>query len=274
MWSSKEKRMSFEELKKRQSVVWGAGPYERLTEHYEPLLDHLARAVDAGPGERVLDIGTGTGALAMRLARAGAEVTGVDLAPALIETARRLAAEEGLQIRYEVGDAENLPYEDAGFDVVTSSLGSMFAPDHAAVARELSRVCRPGGRLGLAHWSSERGAVDMAKVTARFMPPPVPGAGSPFQWGSRDYVEKLLGDAYELSFEEGDAPQRGESGEAVWQLFSTAYGPTRALAESLDPDRREELHRAYVAFLENYRTAHGVCLPRPYLIVLGTRRRA
>jgi hypothetical protein len=116
------------------------------------------------------------------------------------------------------------------------------------------------------------GAVEMAKVTARFMPPPPPGAGSPFQWGSRDYGQKLLGDAFELRFEEGDAPQLGESGEDVWQQFGDRVGPTKTLAESLDPDRRKELHPAYVAFLEGYRTAHGVHLPRPYLIVLGTRR--
>ncbi|MDP9388915.1 MAG: class I SAM-dependent methyltransferase, partial [Actinomycetota bacterium] len=132
--------MAFEELKKKQSVIWGNGPYERLPAHYEGLLDHLALAAAVRPGERVLDVATGTGALALRLARSGAEVTGIDLAPTLIDTARRLAAEAGVEVRYEVGDAEDLPYDDGSFDVVTSSIGSMFAPDHRSVARELARV--------------------------------------------------------------------------------------------------------------------------------------
>lgn len=264
--------MAFEELKKKQSVIWGTGPYENLPQHYEPLLVHLARAIAVHPGERVLDVATGTGALAVRLARAGARVTGIDLAPALIDTAKRIAADEGLDIRYEVGDAEQLPYADGGFEVVVSSIGSMFAPDHSAVARELARVCRPGGRLRLAHWSSERGVVDMFKVMAPFMPAPPPGAGSPFTWGRREHVEELLGEAFELRFEEGDAPQHGTSGEEVWQLFSTVYGPTRTLAESLEPSRREELHAAFAGFYEGYRTDGGVHQPRPYSLVLGTRK--
>jgi SAM-dependent methyltransferase len=262
----------FEELKQRQSVMWGTGPYEELPPHYEPLLEHLAGALAVKRGERVLDVATGTGALAVRLARAGADVSGVDLAPALVETARRLAEKEGLSIRYDVGDAEDLPYEDASFDVVSSSIGTMFAPDHGAVARELARVCRPGGRLGLAHWSSERGVVDMFKTMAPFQPPPPAGVGSPFAWGDRDYVQERLGDAFELRFEEGDAPQRADSGEEVWELFSTVYGPTRTLAESLEPERREELHRAFAGFYEQYRTEEGVHQPRPYVVVLGTRR--
>lgn len=264
--------MGFEELKQKQSVMWGTGPYERLPRHYEPLLDHLARALAPSSGQRVLDVATGTGALAARLARAGAEVTGLDLAPALVETASELAARDGLEIRYEVGDAEALPYEDASFDVVASSIGSMFAPDHRAVARELARVCRPGGRLGLAHWSAERGVVDMFRVVTPFQPPPPEGAGFPFDWGRRDYVEALLGEAFELRFEEGDAPQTGASGEDVWQLFSTVFGPVRTLAESLEPGRREELHRAFADFYEGYRGDGGIHQPRPYLVVLGTRR--
>lgn len=264
--------MAFEELKKKQSVIWGNGPYERLPAHYEGLLDHLALAAAVRPGERVLDVATGTGALALRLARSGAEVTGIDLAPTLIDTARRLAAEAGVEVRYEVGDAEDLPYDDGSFDVVTSSIGSMFAPDHRSVARELARVCRLGGRLALGHWSAERGVVDMFKVMAPFQPSPVPGAGSPFQWGNRSYVEELLGGAFELRFEEGDSPQLGTSGEEIWQLFSTVYGPTRTLAESLPDEQRGELHRTFVDFYEGYRTSGGIHQPRPYLIVLGTRR--
>jgi Methylase involved in ubiquinone/menaquinone biosynthesis len=184
----------------------------------------------------------------VRLAAPGTAVTGLDLAPALIDTANRLASERGLTINYQVRDAENLPFPDGSFDVVVSSIGSMFAPDHAAVAHELARVCRPGGRLGLAHWSPDTGVIDMFRVMARFAPPPPPGAGSPFQWGDRGHVADLLGEASELRYEEGDAPPPKRS----WELFSTVYGPTRVLAESLDPERREEFHQAFVALYEKY----------------------
>ena len=264
--------MGFDELKQKQSVMWGTGPYERLPEHYTPALDHLARALDARPGERVLDVATGTGALATRLARTGAEVVGLDLAPALIETAGRLAGEDGVDIRYEVGDAENMPYEDASFDVVGSSFGAIFAPDHAAVAQELARVCRPGGRLGMSCWSHERGVVEIFAVMKRFQPLPPPGVGSAFAWGDTAHAAELLREAFELRYEEGDAPQTGDSGEEVWELFSTVYGPTRTLAESLDAERREEFHRAFVELYEGFRTNGGVHHSRPYVLVLGTRR--
>jgi SAM-dependent methyltransferase len=263
---------AFDELKAKQSVMWGTGPYEQMPQHYEPLLEHLTTAANVQPGERVLDVGTGTGALATRLARTGADVTGVDLAPALIDTARRLAADAGLDVAYDVGDVENLPYGDASFDVVTSSVGSMFAPNHARVAAELARVTRPGGRIVLGHWSPERGVIDMFKVMVPFQPAPPAGAGSPFKWGDRDYVTELLGDAFDLRFEEGDAPQIASSGEEVWQLFSTVYGPTRTLAANLPDDRREELHRNFVEFFEGYRTGDGIHNSRPYIVVVGTRR--
>lgn len=262
----------FTELKKKHSVVWGNGPYELLPPHYLPLLEHLTRAADAKPGERVLDVATGTGALALRLAESGAAVTGVDIAPALIERAEKQAADAGASITYDVGDAEALPYEDASFDVVTSSVGSMFAPDHKRVAAELARVCRPGGRIVLGNWSHERGVIDMFKVITAFQPPPPAGVGSPFAWGNPDYVKELLGDAFELTFEYGDAPQIASSGEEVWELFSTVYGPTRTLAESLPADKREEFHRAFVEFFEQYRTDDGIHNPRPFLVVRGVRR--
>jgi SAM-dependent methyltransferase len=262
----------FAALKAKQSVIWGNGPYEQMPAHYVPILEHLERVARVTAGERVLDVGTGSGALALRLARAGGTVTGVDLAPALIDTARRLASDAGLDITYEVGDAEALPYDDASFDLVTSSVGSMFAPDHARVAAELARVCKPGGRLALANWSSERGVVDMFKVMAPFQTPPPAGVGSPFAWGNRDYVTELLGAAFDLEFETGDAPQQSPTAADVWTLFSTVYGPTRTLAESLTPERREELRHAFVDFFEGYRTDGGVHQPRPFLVVIGRRR--
>jgi ubiquinone/menaquinone biosynthesis C-methylase UbiE len=137
--------MAFEELKAKQSVMWGNGPYERVSEHLTVAHDHLFRALPPQPDERWLDIATGTGEIARPAARAGAQVTGLDLAPELIETARAKAAAEDLEITFEVGDAEALPYEDASFDTVTSTFGVMFAPDHAAVARELAPSASPVG---------------------------------------------------------------------------------------------------------------------------------
>lgn len=264
--------MGFEELKKRQSAVWSSAPYEHVADTILNMHDHLVSRLAPRPGERWLDVATGTGAIALRAARAGAEVTGLDLAPALLETARKRAGEEGLSIRFEVGDAERLPHEDASFDVVSSAIGAMFAPDHAAVARELARVCRPGGRLALTCWRPQGGVADMFAIMRPFMPPPPPGVGNQFDWGSENYVSSLLGDAFMLEFEEGNAPQLGASGEAIWELFSSSYGPTKTLAESLEPERGEELHRAFADYFEGHRVGDAISQPRPYLLVLGDRR--
>lgn len=261
--------MGFGELKAQQSAVWGSAPWERVAVTLAPLHDHLIAELSPRAGERWLDAATGTGAVAIRAARAGAEVTALDLAPRLVETAKRLAADEGLAIRFDVGDCEDLPYEDASFDVVASAVGVIFAPDHSAVARELARVCRPGGRVGIASW---RPNPAYAAVFEPFRPPPEPGVGDPDEWGRREYVVDLLGDAFELTFVEGSHALRGESAEAIWLLFTTAHGAFKARVESLDRRRREQLHRAFLGYLENYRVDGGISAPDDYLLVVGTRR--
>lgn len=264
--------MAFEELKAKQSVMWGNGPYERISEHLAIAHDHLMREVEPRAGERWLDVATGTGEIAVRAAREGAEVTGLDLAPDLIERARARAADAEVEVAFDVGDAEALPYGDASFDTVTSTFGVMFAPDHHAVASELGRVTKPGGQLGLLTWHPTEGVAEFFKVMAAYQPKPPEGVGSPFAWGDHEHLTELLGEAFELRFEEGDTPQPGSSGEEVWDLFSTAYGPTRTLAESLDDERREALRRDWVAYFERFPSNGGVSQPRPYVLVLGRRR--
>jgi SAM-dependent methyltransferase len=259
-------------LKERQSVVWGSAPFENVAADIADVHDHLVAELVPQEGEEWLDVGTGTGGVAVRAARAGAKVTGSDLAPVLIETAKRLAAEDGLKIAYHVADAEELPYGNASFDVVSSSFGAIFAPDHKAVARELTRVCRPGGRLGLSAWDPEGGVGAFFRMLAGFQPPMPEGAGSPLEWGREGYARDLLGADFDLRFVHGSAPQVGESGEKIWQLFRTSFGPLKTLYETLPEPRREELHRAYVGHLEEHRTDHGIEAPREYLLILGTRR--
>jgi SAM-dependent methyltransferase len=262
--------MAYEELKTRQSVMWGNGPYQRVTETIADLHEVVVERLEPAPGVRWLDLACGTGAVAEAAAAAGAEVVGIDLAPALIDTARERAAELGLEIDYRVDDCEALDLDDASFDVVSSTCGVMFAPDHAAVASELARVTRPGGRIGLANWTPTGGLARMFKVMAAFQPAPPPS--SPFDRGDEATVEGLLGDAFELTLEEHVSTLRIESGEAYWELFSTSYGPTKTLADSLG-DRREELHRAWVDFFENeYRDGDEIVHTREYLLVLGQRR--
>jgi SAM-dependent methyltransferase len=264
--------MAFEELKTKHSVVWGSGPYERISEHLRIAHDHLLRAVEPRDGERWLDVATGTGEIAVRAAEGGATVTGLDLAPDLIDRARARIDEAGVDVELVVGDAEAMPFEDGSFDTVTSSFGAMFAPDHAAVASELTRVCASGGRLGLLTWHPTDGVAAFFKVMAAYQPPPPEGAGSPFTWGDRDHVTELLGDAFELRFEEGDCPQPAASGEDAWELFSTSYGPTKVLAESLDDDKREAMRSDWVEYFEQFRVEDGISQPRPYVLILGTRR--
>ena len=264
--------MPFEELKARQSVVWGSGAYEPIVEITTEIHEALVDVLDGQPGQRWLDIATGTGAVALRAARTGAEVTGVDLAPALIEIARRNAATQRVDVRFETGDAEALPHEEASFDIVSSAIGTQFAPDHRAVARELARVCRPGGRLGLACWTPTSGVADMFKVMKPFMPAPAPGVGNTFDWGRPDYVQERLGEDFELGIEERDTVLDADSGEQVWQTFSTAYGPTKTLVESLDEERRAQLQRDWVELFETSRVGDRIRQSRTYLLITGRRR--
>lgn len=264
--------MAFEELKEKQSVMWGNGPYDRISQELASGHDHLLQVMEPVSGERWADLATGTGQLAMRAAAAGADVTALDLSPALIETARQLAGEAEVEIDFMVGDAEGLPFADASFDTVSSTCGVMFAPNHAAVAGELARVTKPGGRLGLLNWHPTIGVPEFFKVMAAYQPPRPEGVGNPFEWGDHAHAQELLGDAFDLRFEEGDVPQTGSSGEEIWELFSSSYGPTKTLAESLDDEKREGLKRDWIEFFEGFRDGDRVSQPRPYVLVLGTRK--
>jgi ubiquinone/menaquinone biosynthesis C-methylase UbiE len=235
--------MAFEELKQRQSVMWGNGPYQRVTETLTDIHERVVERLEPRPGVHWLDLACGTGAVAERAAAAGATVCGIDLAPVLIETARSRAADGGLEIDYRVGDCERLELADASFDAVSSTCGIMFSPDHEASARELARVTRPGGRIALANWTPAGGLARMFKVMAPFMPAPPPS--NPFDWGDETRVHELLGEWFELELAEHVSTLHLPSGEAYWELFSTSYGPTKTLADSL-VDRREELNQAWV----------------------------
>jgi SAM-dependent methyltransferase len=260
----------YEELKERQSRMWGAAPYERVAGALADIHDLVVDRLDPRPGLRWLDLACGTGAVAERAAARGAEVTGVDLAPALIETARARAAELGLDIDYRVGDCECLGLPDASFDVVSSTCGVMFAPDHVAATGELARVARPGGRIGLANWTPTGGVARMFRMMAPFQHTPPPS--NPFGWGDATRARARLGRWFEVELEEHVSTYCVSSGEAYWQLYSESYGPVKALADSLG-ERRGELRRTWIDFFAaNYRRDGEIAHTREYLLVVGTRR--
>ena len=262
--------MAYEELKQRHSVVWGNGPYQRITDTLHDIHELVVERLDPQPDRAWLDLACGTGAVAERAAALGAPVTGIDLAPVLIETARERAADLGLQIDYRVGDCERLELPDAAFAAVSSTCGIMFAPDHEAAAGELARVTRPGGRIALANWTPTSGIADLFKLMAPFQPAPPPSR--PFDWGDETRVRELLGGSFDLEIDEHVSTLRTPTAEDYWELFATSYGPTKTLAESLG-ERREDLHRDWIEFFEtNYEEGGEIVHTREYLLILGTRR--
>lgn len=265
--------MAIQPHNEKAAATWGSGgaDYDLISETIADSIEHVLNRLDIRPGERVLDLATGTGWTARRLAQKGAKVTGVDIGAGVIEAARRLAKQANLEIEFMVGDAEQLDFPAGSFDVITSTCGVMFASRPEAVAGELARVCRQGGRIGLTTWPPEGTIADMFKVMRPYMPaPPNPAPPSPFEWGREERVRELLGNAFDLLFETGTTVLRLPSGEAVWKVFSQGYGPTKTLLQATD--RKEELRRDFIAFHEAHRTPMGIAMPREYLVVIGTRR--
>jgi SAM-dependent methyltransferase len=228
----------------RLAHVWSAGgkDYDEISRGIQDAIEHCVARLDPQFGERILDLSTGTGWTSRIVARRGATVVGVDNAAALVEVARAKANAERLPIAYEVGDAEVLPFADAQFDAVISTFGVMFATRPEAEAAELARVCRFGGRIALTTWTHDSNMFEMFKVMRRYMPPATdPAPPSPFEWGRVERLQERLAGAFALRFEAGLSYYREPSAEAAWGTVSAGYGPTRALADSLDRDRRAAL---------------------------------
>jgi len=232
--------------------AWARGDYHRFAKatvwEVGPVLVE-ARAI--GPGQRVLDVAAGSGNVAIRAAEAGASVVASDLTPESLEAGRREARAHDVDLEWVEADAEALPFEDGTFDVVTSCFGAMFAPDHDRVAAELTRVCRPGGAIGLASFTPESLLPAFFEVFAPYMPPPPPGALPPVLWGDEAHVRELFGDRVSsLRLERRLYLERAAHPAAYCALCKEAFGPIVTVYESLarEPDAVAELDRRFLDF--------------------------
>lgn len=225
------------------------------------------------PGERWLDIACGAGNVSELAAGAGARVTGIDISPRLIDVAKQRAQALGYDIGYRVGDAEDLEVPDESFDVAVSSFGLIFAPDHAAVARELRRILVPGGRLAFSAWTPDGTIGDLLRMLGPFQPPPPPGAGVPLAWGEEQHVRDELAAGFDLTVERRISRAEEASLDDFWSDFSTNFGPLKLLLENLEPDRRAELEAAARDHYRRFEQPDGRLVDdRAYLLVTGTRR--
>lgn len=249
--------------------TWGAGgdKYDEISRGIADAIEHAVDALDPRPAERILDVGTGTGWAARRIAARGAIVTGIDLGAEVIDAAKAL----GSGIDFRVGDAEALPFPDNHFDAAISTFGVMFVRDPEAAAAELARVVRPGGRVSLANWAVGGSVQHMFHLIRSYKPAEQNPGPSPFEWGATNRVVELLGNSFALEFEEGTSLFQPESGEKAWATFSTGFGPIVALLKVLNDQTAEALKNDFIMFHEAHRGDGGIVMRRPYLIVKAQR---
>jgi ubiquinone/menaquinone biosynthesis C-methylase UbiE len=268
------------DVKAQQRAMWALGDYHRFaTQTVWELGPVLVDACAIRPGQRVLDVAAGSGNVAIRAAEAGAQVVASDLTPENFETGCREARARGVRLEWVEADAESLPFEDGEFDVVTSSIGAIFAPDHRAVADELLRVCRPGGTIGMINFTPEGLAAEFFELFGRYAPPPPPGALPPVLWGSEEHVRELFGDRLApLELTRRRYVERSPGDAAAYcEFFKETFGPVVGLYASLadQPDRIAALDRDFLEFAtrSNQGPPDGPAeYHYEYLLVVGRRR--
>jgi SAM-dependent methyltransferase len=260
-------------IKGRQQLAWESGDYHRVAASFVLDCELLFEALDPAAGQRVLDVAGGSGNAALAAARRFADVTCTDYVPELLERAQMRADADGLSVTILEADAENLPFADASFDVVVSTFGAMFAPNQARVARELLRVCRPGGKIGMANWSPDGFAGEFLRATAQHVPPP-PGISSPLRWGTEEGLRELFRDGIrELRITRREHTYRFHSPEHYVDFFRTNYGPTVKAFEALDAGQQEQLACDLADVVRRYNRAGDATAiwPGAYLEVVAVR---
>lgn len=265
-------------LKSKHRAVWASGDYAAVAEDVIPELGAvLARASGVHDGQRVLDVGAGTGNAAIPAALAGADVVASDLTPELFDRGRELAAKRGAHLEWKEADAEALPFAADDFDVVLSCVGVMFAPHHQASADELVRVCKPGGTIGLLSWTPEGFIGRMFAAMKPYAPPPPPGAQPPPRWGDEAHVRELLGDRVTDVVAQRDTVRvdHFDRPEAFRDYFKANYGPTIAVYKAIsdDPDKVAALDRDLADLARQFDVGDGsFAMDWEYLLLTAHER--
>jgi SAM-dependent methyltransferase len=261
-------------VRQAQQKTWSEGDFAMVAGMVEMVAEELVEAMDIVPDERVLDVacGSGNGALAAAR-RAWGNTVGLDFVPALLERGRERAAAERLDVEFVEGDAAELPFGDAEFDVVISIFGAMFAPEHEKTAAELLRACKPGGRIGMANWVPDGGVGKMFMTIAKHAPPP-PGISSPLFWGTEEKLREYFRDGIaNLRVERRKSRQAFRSADHFLEFFRTYFGPTKVAYERVGPDGEAALTEDLRSYLEEYNTAgeRALVIEPEYLQVVATR---
>ncbi len=264
----------FTELKGRLKATWEAGDFAEVAKHIGATAEQFVERLDIEPGMKVLDVACGSGNLAVVAAAKGADVTGVDIAANLIATAKKRAVDLGLDIKFDHGDAEAMPYDDDSFDLVMTMFGAMFAPRPEVAASEMLRVCKSGGRIAMANWTPTGVAGQMFALAGKYLPPsPVP---PPVQWGDPDIVKERFGDHVsdlKLTNRMAEMIYNFPPSEVV-QFFRKFFGPTVMMFMAVPEDRHAELTRDMEAiWADNNRSNDGGTLVHgEFLEVIATKR--
>jgi SAM-dependent methyltransferase len=264
-------RIDFEAVKTRQQAMWASGDFAVIGTTLQMVGESLCEAIDLTAGSQVLDVACGNGNAALAAARRFCHVTGLDYVPELLDKAGERARAERLELTTVVGDAERLPFQDGRFDAVVSTFGVMFAPDQERAANELTRVVRPGGKIGLANWTPEGFVGQMLKTVGRYVPPPA-GVPSPAFWGVESRLRDLFHDVRSLRVTRKEFVFRYESAAHFYDVFQRFYGPTHKAFGALDAEGKGRLLAELIELSSRYnRRITSFVVPAEYLEVVIER---
>jgi ubiquinone/menaquinone biosynthesis C-methylase UbiE len=256
-------------LKSRQQVAWASGDYSVIGARLQIVGESLCEALDLRSGEKVLDIAAGNGNATLAAARRWAEVTSTDYVPELLERGRERAMANGMAVNFQQADAEALPFKDASFDVIVSTFGVMFTPDQDKAAKEMLRVCRPGGRIGMANWTPESFIGQVFKTIGQHIPP-MPGVRSPAQWGTKSRLEEMFGGKSSIEATSRVYNFRYRSAAHWLEVFRTWYGPVHKAFEALPDQGKTALEEDFLALIARFNRAKDgtMVVPAEYLEVV------
>jgi ubiquinone/menaquinone biosynthesis C-methylase UbiE len=260
-------------IKSRQQTAWGSGDYAMIGTTLQIVGEMVCEAVDLRSNHRVLDVAAGNGNATLAAARRFAEVVSTDYVGALLDRGRERAKADRLPVTFQEADAEALPFADASFDVVLSTFGVMFTPNQEQAANELRRVCRPGGKIGMANWTPEGFIGRLFKTIGKYVPP-APGVKSPALWGSKAHLDTLFGSKTIVAAESRNFVFRYKSPKHWLELFRTYYGPVLKAFEAIDPNAREALAADLYALLDEFNLAEDgtLVVPSEYLEIVVIKK--